>query len=106
MEPIKVVQLLNLNNRLNMKGGEIGLSAFCCHQHVIAIGFDRSANGPALKLVSANSWHLVPSTKKRIPKSTERGSNTRQPDLQSGILPLNYRCDPKPLGCRGWFDSI
>lgn len=38
MEPIKVVQLLNLSNEaLNMKSGEIGLSAFRCDQHVIGI---------------------------------------------------------------------
>lgn len=88
-----------------MKSGEIGHSAFRCDQHVIGIDFNRSAYGPALELDGARICQILASRpfgdKKRIQLSTERGSNTRQPDLQSGILPLNYRCDPKPLGCRG-----
>lgn len=67
MEPIKVVQLLNLSNgALNMKSGEIGHSAFRCDQHVIGIGFNQSAYGLALELVSAKkSWHLIPSEAKK-----------------------------------------
>ena len=73
MEPIKVVQLLNLSNEaLNMKSGVIGHSAFRCDQYVIGIGFQSVsiwASPPGLELVSAKSWHLVPSgTKKKESK--------------------------------------